>query len=72
MKPSRSILNWPLRENTTGLLPSVTWKKPAPLIDKSIGFSVVRMLPCVNCCDTDARLTPMPIALVPAPLSAAA
>src|SRR5688572_30166007 len=39
---------------------------------RSIGFSVVWMLPCVNCCDTDARLTPMPIGLAPAPLSAAA
>jgi hypothetical protein len=30
------------------------------------------MPPCVNCCDTEARLTPMPIWLVPAPFSAAA
>jgi hypothetical protein len=50
----------------------VTWKKPEPLIARSIGLSVVVTLPCVNCCDTAARPTPMPIGLAPPPLSAAA
>ena len=72
MKPSRSILNWPLREYCVGLLPSVTWKKPAPLMVRSSGLSVVVMLPWLNCCDTADRLVPMPTELVPAPLSALA
>ena len=57
---------------TVGLLPSDTWKKPAPLIARSIGFSVIEMLPCVNCWATVWTCTPMPTSLVPAPLSEAA
>ena len=72
MKPSRSTLNWPLREYCVGLRPSVTWKKPAPLTARSIALPVVLMLPCVNCCATAATLTPMPMLLVPAPFSAVA
>jgi hypothetical protein len=52
MKPSRSTLNWPLREYLVGLTPSLTWKKPRPLMATSSGFSVAVMLPWVNCCDT--------------------
>src|SRR5205814_8642397 len=55
-----------------GFLPSLTWKKPAPLIARSIGFADDAMLPCVNCCDTADRVTPMPIALAPAPFIALA
>jgi hypothetical protein len=65
-------LNWPLREYSGALRPSVTWKKPAPLIARSIGLPVEPMLPCVNCCDTAASVVPMPTALLPAPLSALA
>ena len=54
------------------LLPSASWKKPAPLIARSMALAVVVMLPCVNCWATAARLVPMPIGVVPAPLSAAA
>ena len=72
MKPSRSTLNWPLRVKVTRPLLSVIWKNPAPLIARSMGFSVVMMLPWVNCCETEARLVPMPTELAPAPLSAAA
>ena len=55
-----------------GFLPSVTWKKPAPLMARSSGFCEDAMLPCVNCCDTASRLTPMPIAWAPAPFIALA
>jgi hypothetical protein len=53
-------------------MPSVTWKNPEPLIARSSGLSVVVMLPCVNCCATAARSTPMPMVLVLAPFIALA
>jgi hypothetical protein len=40
--------------------PSLTWKKPRPLMARSSGLSVVVMLPCVNCCDTADSCVPMP------------
>src|SRR5262245_13484324 len=55
-----------------GLRPSLTWKKPAPLIARSIGFCVAAMLPCVNCCDTDSSVTPMPTLFAPVPFIALA
>ncbi len=39
---------------------------------RSMGLSVVLMLPCVNCWATAATVAPMPTALVPEPFSAAA
>ena len=40
---------------------SMSWKKPAPLMARSIGLEVVVMPPWLNCCDTAASLVPMPI-----------
>ena len=39
---------------------------------RSIGFSVVDTLPCVNCCATADSVVPMPTVLVPEPFSAVA
>ncbi len=64
--------NWPLRVYFGGPAPSLTWKKPAPLIARSIALPVEVTLPCVNCCATAASVVPMPMLLVPPPLSALA
>ena len=72
MKPSRSTLNWPLREYCVGLTPSLTWKKPRPLMARSSGLSVAVMLPWVNCWATVASRVPMPALGAVEPFSAAA